>query len=81
MPASGRGKMTLKEKREFIESFMETTKKRLLDLAEKSPEAWDGRELRHLIEMVMDQSVSADRYLSKRTARYRSFRSDVYDIW
>lgn len=42
--------MTLTEKREFIQSLIETVENKIMDKTGKMPENWDGAHLRHYIK-------------------------------
>ena len=49
--------MNLEERKQFIESLVDSVRAKLIEDAEQMPDEWDGIELRRLIKERFDNQV------------------------
>lgn len=71
----GVNKMTLQEKRDFIQSLIETVETEIMNKTGKMPENWDGHELRLYIKDKFSDVVWGD--VNKKSKRYRDYKNTV----
>lgn len=69
--------MTLKEKEKFCEELIGYAKKKVMERLERTPESWDGIELRYFIEEVFADQCVFGHFRDKKNKRYREYRNYV----
>lgn len=69
--------MTPKEKKEFVEKVVEGCKRAVLCELEKTPERWEGVELRWYIRDIFDAQLVFGQFRDKRSGRYRNYHNDL----
>ncbi len=58
----------------FVNEIMNDISMDIIKDLDKIPENWDGKELRHFILSKAKDHLDADRFLNKKSYRYKKYR-------